>query len=820
MSELIPWQWYILTPISSVFCTLILARLVMRFLSSFQGSLMVRPADAPATTSTRFVAIIKVWLVYLVTIVVFTLTSGSFSYAFLMIDVASSEFSLEVAGTILMANSALIQVTLLAGLFIGTVVVVIARLMTITYSDFLLRYLAFQMLVPLNLVLISIGMVLSGPGPDFYAAISDFALRAILPDLPLLILLNATGATLATESAIWLMHSKFPRPSRGSYPLLASLLDTLVEGEYTISDGNVTELCVSAIAQRINGDDAVGGLHSLKWFSFSGTEDIARCLRTEVRAWLAKRNYGIPVSLVRRYDELMREQGMESERLQAAAPIVDTQISAIVDRIQESSDYDGDIDNFRTLLDHRLEHEAQDTIQNTVKIITRESVVNTLEQVLGAKFRTDYPVGTRRFIIINEDTLVLTCPVPQVGHEPRGLASNAGILIDRDRYIVNRYSDFFDNCWDRDGVLEDCGPAIDELLRTNIGLTDGERMLILVDTVKPHLIWMAHVVQRRARQVAQRPVVSVECYPSTGSTGVEPPLSVWSRALGDTTIRQLQENGLMEKLLSKHSLSDEDRAVLSRAVSDNKQHVADVVLALSWYSISHTNFREALCGCEARFASMPRLTPSVVRKCKDADYTVIAARSMAAADLLTEAISAKLTAPNGTDLTASLADRQGISDTGLINTAGVFGNIPGGEAYIAPVEESVSGILVFESAPNRPLATRMRLTVEQGRVTRVRGDKEYRSFLLRKFKEHQNNGQVAELGVGTNDKATDPICIREAEKILGTVHIGLGDNQRFGGRSQAPFHEDFVVRQPTLALTMSDNSTVYLVEDGRFTANP
>ncbi|TKJ29447.1 MAG: hypothetical protein CEE40_08550 [Chloroflexi bacterium B3_Chlor] len=819
MFGLIPFRWYIITPVACVLCTLILARIVMRFFSPFYGSLFTRPADRPSRLGERLAAVIRMWLVYFVTITVFTVTSGSFWYGVLVIQTASRQFTLEGARAIVLANSILIQETLLAGLFVGIVVVVIARLMTITYSDFLLRYLVFQLLVPVNVVLITMGMVLSGPGPEFYEAISDYVLKEMLPDLPVLVLFTASVAGMTTEFAVWAMHKVGRRPSRGSYPLLNAFLDGLVQGEYTISSDNVTELASSAIAYTINGDPSAEGLQSMKWFSFSGTEDVARSLRTEVRAWIAKKNHNIPVALTRRYDELMRQQGMETEQLEDISPGIGASIASVIQRITEKANLSAHPEDIRILLDQKLEHQAQATIRDRTKIITRDSVVDQLEQILGAEYNTNCHVGARRFIVLNDDTLVLTCPVPQVGHEPERFASNAGILIKDDDYIVNRYSDFFDNRWRTTSKLEDCGPAIEQLLKLNLRLVSGQRLLILVDTVKPHLIWMARVVERYACQITDSDLVAVECYKSTGSTGVEPPRGVWAAAFGETAVSQLERNGLLHKLLEKKVITEQETVILRNIISENASDIVDVVLSLAWFSISHTNFRQELCDFgKSRFASMPRLIPAVVRRCKDANYTVIAERSNKAAEWLTKAASAHLSAPNGTQLTFNLENRRAIADTGLIDNPGAFGNIPGGEAYIAPVEDGVTGVLVFECAPNRRLATPMRLTITNGKVTAVRGDRKYRAFLLRKFKEHPNNNQVAELGVGTNEKATDPINIRESEKILGTVHLGLGDNHRFGGASQAPFHEDFVVPRPTLTLTMSDDTRERLVTDGRFSS--
>ena len=57
-------------------------------------------------------------------------------------------------------------------------------------------------------------------------------------------------------------------------------------------------------------------------------------------------------------------------------------------------------------------------------------------------------------------------------------------------------------------------------------------------------------------------------------------------------------------------------------------------------------------------------------------------------------------------------------------------------------------------------------------------------------------------------------AILEAEKILGTIHIALGDNTGFGGTVSAPFHEDYVFYQPTLTAIMADGSEQIIIENG------
>jgi len=65
---------------------------------------------------------------------------------------------------------------------------------------------------------------------------------------------------------------------------------------------------------------------------------------------------------------------------------------------------------------------------------------------------------------------------------------------------------------------------------------------------------------------------------------------------------------------------------------------------------------------------------------------------------------------------------------------------------------------------------------------------------------HRARRNLAELGIGTNPKASSAESVLESEKIMGTVHIAIGDNAHIGGGVNADLHSDFVVSQPDLIL--------------------
>ena len=132
------------------------------------------------------------------------------------------------------------------------------------------------------------------------------------------------------------------------------------------------------------------------------------------------------------------------------------------------------------------------------------------------------------------------------------------------------------------------------------------------------------------------------------------------------------------------------------------------------------------------------------------------------------------------------------------------------------MEGTANGRLVLEFAPTRQLKSPVALTVKNGFVKEVSGDEEYAGYLREKLSERIENANIAELGIGTNDMAKRPDNILESEKILGTIHIALGDNSSFGGNVSTQFHQDFVFFMPTVTLIHKDGNREILMKKGRF----
>jgi leucyl aminopeptidase (aminopeptidase T) len=177
--------------------------------------------------------------------------------------------------------------------------------------------------------------------------------------------------------------------------------------------------------------------------------------------------------------------------------------------------------------------------------------------------------------------------------------------------------------------------------------------------------------------------------------------------------------------------------------------------------------------------------------------------------------SVEVKTPNGTHVFFSKKKRKALSDTGILTRKGSFGNLPAGEVFLAPVEGSAYGRLVLEWAPTRQLQSPIKLSIKNGYVVDITGKDEYAGYLRMKLSERRENGNIAELGIGTNKAAKRPDNILESEKILGTIHIALGDNSSFGGNVKTPFHQDFVFFKPTVTLIYKDGSRKDILKAGK-----
>jgi leucyl aminopeptidase (aminopeptidase T) len=226
---------------------------------------------------------------------------------------------------------------------------------------------------------------------------------------------------------------------------------------------------------------------------------------------------------------------------------------------------------------------------------------------------------------------------------------------------------------------------------------------------------------------------------------------------------------------------------------------ADVVMAPTVQSLSHTAARKRASDAGARCATLPGVTEEMLARVMSADMEGLRRKGWAVAEALDRATEAHITDANGTDLRLDLSGRKAIPDAGELTEPGAFGNLPCGEGFISPVGGGGTLVIDGSLAGLGVVDDPVELVVEGGHLTSARGGQGM-AFMELLTVHGEDGTNIAELGIGTNERAILTGEVLEDEKIQGTCHIAFGASAGIGGTVQVPVHLDCVVMKPTVEL--------------------
>jgi len=237
-------------------------------------------------------------------------------------------------------------------------------------------------------------------------------------------------------------------------------------------------------------------------------------------------------------------------------------------------------------------------------------------------------------------------------------------------------------------------------------------------------------------------------------------------------------------------------------------HVAEqmkdfnVIIMPTSKSLSWTKAREEATTNGTRVASMPGITKEIMERCVDVPYGNMKSTTVDIAKNLSSADKIEITSPSGTNITMSVKGMDWFgSDSGIYNQPGKWGNLPSGEAFVAPVETTTNGTAVIDAsmAGIGKIEHPITIIIKDGFAVDIKGGQEAKDFkqMLDDVKS-KKAFNVAELGIGTNPKAVISGAVLEDEKVLGTCHIAFGNNSLFGGTTDVPIHVDGIIKKPTI----------------------
>ncbi|MDR7315148.1 aminopeptidase [Brevibacillus nitrificans] len=258
--------------------------------------------------------------------------------------------------------------------------------------------------------------------------------------------------------------------------------------------------------------------------------------------------------------------------------------------------------------------------------------------------------------------------------------------------------------------------------------------------------------------------------------------------------RELGAESVLMVMQEREKSGQEPPALVADAMKN-----ADVVVCVTEHSLTHTKARKEAAANGTRLATMPGITEDMfLEGAIAADYSQVKSLTEKVTEMLSAASTVRIE-KEGKSLQFSIASRPGVPSTGMYVNPGESGNLPSGEAYIAPVEGSAHGQIVVDGSISGigKVDSPVLLTVENGRITSTEGAAGER---LLQILGEQDGRMLGEFGIGTNDKARITGVVLEDEKVYGTIHVAFGSNNTFGGTIVAGVHIDCVVKEPDVYL--------------------
>ena len=234
--------------------------------------------------------------------------------------------------------------------------------------------------------------------------------------------------------------------------------------------------------------------------------------------------------------------------------------------------------------------------------------------------------------------------------------------------------------------------------------------------------------------------------------------------------------------------------------------IADVVFAVTSFSLFHTNARVEACKNGVRWVNLPEFSMEMLRKGGlFVDFHRLKEKARQIGEILSTGSIVQVKTERGTDIRFSIIGREAIVETGISDKPGMVNSPPDIECCIAPLEGTSEGKVFIDGSiilPGLgPLKKEVILTVEKGFIVKIEGSEEANLFrdILQKTEEKEVYN-IGEFGIGLNPKCRICGSMLEDEGVYGTIHFGIGDNHTMGGCTESTMHTDVVIKEPTVII--------------------
>jgi leucyl aminopeptidase (aminopeptidase T) len=194
-----------------------------------------------------------------------------------------------------------------------------------------------------------------------------------------------------------------------------------------------------------------------------------------------------------------------------------------------------------------------------------------------------------------------------------------------------------------------------------------------------------------------------------------------------------------------------------------------------------------------RICMMPGITKDMMERLVAIDFSEMAAFTKKVIRAMKDAEDVVIENAAGTRIAFSVKGRRFDADIGNISKKGVHGNLPAGECFTCPVEETFTGKIVIGLIDDKLGPGSM--TFKEGKLVGHTGAGI--AEVIKTVGDDPTARIIGEFGIGTNKGARICPNMLEAEKAFGTVHFAIGDSYGIG-KNKSKFHFDALVDKVTI----------------------
>jgi leucyl aminopeptidase (aminopeptidase T) len=219
--------------------------------------------------------------------------------------------------------------------------------------------------------------------------------------------------------------------------------------------------------------------------------------------------------------------------------------------------------------------------------------------------------------------------------------------------------------------------------------------------------------------------------------------------------------------------------------------------------------RNDLVGKGKRVMGMHLLSDELALRTVPIDLDLLQKRVAKLTKLFPATEEARITSPEGTDITFSLRNRKFTLLYDGICNRGEYESVPAGVIGALPVPGTANGVIVIDGslAGYGLVRAPIRITVKDGILTKIEGGAEAewveKSIKRALASGDRNANRFVEFDMGLNPNARVSFYggkLREDELHLGGVNIGWGRDAHLGGTFEGVFHGDGIVMDVTISL--------------------